>query len=450
MTDGEDEIQFQENEDDEDMPLEMEARSIFTEKKDREVEALHGKFVKGRLILQPDFQRKFVWDKGKASRLIESAILDIPLPVVYLSEETDGKEYVIDGQQRLTAFFSFIDDKFPDGSNFRLSGLKVLSDLNKKAFRDLNDDQQDKVRGCAIRTITFKRESDPNLKFEIFERLNTGSVSLNDQELRNCIYRGRYNAVLKELSEDSNFRFILDLQSPEKRMRDLELVLRFAAFFHQTYLNYKPPIRVFLNVEMAAFRQVTQEKEDELRKAFMNATYLLRTVLGKNAFRRYYTGNAQDHNGYWEDKQLNTSLYDILMWSFARLDKNNAVRNADAIREALINLMTTDQQFIDSIEKSTSSKTAVNIRFDRWRQALENVIDVNHREERCFSRALKEKLFEVNPTCTICGNRINDVDDSAIDHIEQYWCGGRTIPENARLVHRYCNSSRPRNDIVSK
>jgi len=110
--------------------------------------------------------------------------------VIYLSEEKDGKEYVIDGQQRLTAFFSFIDGQFPDGSDFKLTGLKVFTELNRKMFKEIDEELQDKIRYCKMHTITFKRESEADLKFEIFERLNTGAVSLNDQELRNCIYRG--------------------------------------------------------------------------------------------------------------------------------------------------------------------------------------------------------------------------------------------------------------------
>ena len=120
-------------------------------------------------------------------------MLDIPLPIVYFSEESGGKVAVIDGQQRLTAFFSFIDGKFPNGKDFKLTGLKVFKDFNKKKFSELSDKYQEKISECKIRTITFKQDSDKDLKFEIFERLNSGSVKLNDQELRNCMYRGRYN-----------------------------------------------------------------------------------------------------------------------------------------------------------------------------------------------------------------------------------------------------------------
>jgi uncharacterized protein with ParB-like and HNH nuclease domain len=159
------------------------SRKIYTELADPEIESLHGKFKRGKPIVQPDFQRQFVWDTAKASRLIESALLGIPIPVIYISQEPDNKEYVIDGQQRLTSFFSFIDRKYPDGTDFKLTGLKVFGELNGKKYDGLPDALQDAIRYFNVRTITFKRESDPNLKFEIFERLNTGSVSLTQQSL---------------------------------------------------------------------------------------------------------------------------------------------------------------------------------------------------------------------------------------------------------------------------
>jgi uncharacterized protein with ParB-like and HNH nuclease domain len=135
-----------------DSPLEDESpeiateRKVYTDKADPTVDGLYSKFKKGKLSIQPSFQRHFVWDGGKSSRLIESALLDIPLPVIYLSEEKDGKEHVIDGQQRLTAFFSFIDGKFPSGQEFRLSGLKVFTELKGKSYAEIEDRLQDKVK----------------------------------------------------------------------------------------------------------------------------------------------------------------------------------------------------------------------------------------------------------------------------------------------------------------
>lgn len=423
-----------------------EERKIYTDKGDPEIDSLYNKFKKGKLVLQSDFQRHFVWDSAKSSRLIESALLDIPLPVIYLSEEKDGKEIVIDGQQRLTAFFSYIDGKFPNDSDFKLSGLKVFQDLNGKFFHQIEETLQDKIRYCKLRAITFKKDSSTDLKFEIFERLNTGAVSLNDQELRNCIYRGAYNKLLKKLAGDKDFMYLIGMKKPEARMKDVELVLRFSTFYHSTYLKYKPPMRRFLNENMEAFQNIGEKQAGELTTAFKNSVAIIRSLLDKNAFKRFYKGDAKNPDGKWELKKFNASLYDILMYSFARENKNVVYRNLDAIREGLIYLMTEDQDFIDSIELSTSSIQAVTKRFDKWRLVLQGIIGITEHEPRCFSLELKRKLWDNNNSCAICHQAIHNLDDSAVDHIKQYWTGGQTIPENARLVHRYCNFARPRKD----
>ena len=351
-------------EDADSVEVEADKRKIYTELGDPEIESLHGKYKRGRLVIQPDFQRQYVWDSIRASRLIESAILAIPIPVIYISQEQDNREYVIDGQQRLTSFFSYMDGAFPDGADFKLTGLKVYRELNGKKYNDLEPDLQDVVRYFKIRTITFKKESDQGLKFEIFERLNTGSVSLNDQELRNCIYRGRFNALLKELSTDPDFTFLLGLKRPDRRMKDIELVLRFSAFYHATYLNYKPPMKNFLNLEAEKYRNIDDHAAQELRTAFKNACHILRSMLSRNAFKRYWKGTDKHPNGYWEPKRFNASLYDVLMYTFAREDKNTVFQNLDSIRESLICLMTENQELVDAIELSTSSLQAVTKRFD--------------------------------------------------------------------------------------
>lgn len=421
---------------------------IYTDQADPEIDGLYQRWKRGKLDVQPDFQRYFVWDIIKSSRLLESALLDIPLPVIYLTEEPDGKIYVIDGQQRLTSFFAFIDGLFPDkkGKPFKLTGLKVLKDYQGKQFSQLPEEIQDKIRYCKVRTITFKKESNPNLKFEIFERLNTGSVPLNTQELRNCIYRGKYNNLIKELAADKDFLELLGLTHSDRRMKDIELVLRFCSFYHSTHINYKSPIKNFLNNEIIRFQNLSDKDAEQLRNAFKNAVSIIKSLLGDNAFKRYYKGNDKNPNGYWEKSRFNTSLFDILMDSFARADKNTVFGNLDAIREAFISLMTNDLEFIDAIEIGTSEERKVVRRFDKWRNLLQGVLGETKKLPRCFSYSLKEQLFIDNPTCKICDNQINQIDDAAVDHIEQYWLGGKTIPENARLTHRFCNSSRARKE----
>ena len=233
---------------------------ILTRQVDAQIDGLYNRYKRRRLIVQPSFQRHFVWDEKKASRLIESAILEIPIPNIYLAEEEDSKEYVIDGQQRLMSFFSFIDGTFPNGKEFRLLGLTVRSDLNNKTFAELDEITRDKIHDCKIRTITFISGSGSRLKFQIFERLNTGAVSLNHQELRNCIYHGKYMDLLWEMSEDTDFRYLLGLSHAEPRMKDVELVARFAAFYHSTHLKYKPPMRYFIDNDIARIIHESQTR----------------------------------------------------------------------------------------------------------------------------------------------------------------------------------------------
>jgi len=124
-------------------------------------------------------------------------------------------------------------------------------------------------------------------------------------------------------------------------------------------------------------------------------------MLSKNAFKRYWKGTDKRPDGYWEPKQFNASLYDVLMYTFAREDKNTVFQNLDSIRESLICLMTENQEFVDAIELSTSSLQAVTKRFDLWRQQLQGVLGIGRREPRLFSYQLKKSLFDHNNVCAI-------------------------------------------------
>ena len=426
------------------------SRKIVTKEVDREVDFFHRAQQRGKLILQPDFQRYYIWPKAKASKLIESALLDVPLPAVYLFEEEDGNLSVIDGQQRLTAFVSFVRGNFLDnGEPFALSGLKVLKDLNKRQFSDdeFGEERRDKILATTIRAITFKKESDRDLKFEVFERLNAESTSLNSQELRNCVYRGSYNDLLKRLSENSTFRFLMGIEKPEKRMQDVEYVLRFAAFYNQTYLKYSSPVKRFLNHDMEKNKEISNKDAKKLENAFKQAVGIIRSLLGDKAFKRFIPGVGDNNrDGRWETQQFNASLYDVLMWQFAQpdLDSNLVYQHSESIYEGLIDLMAGDAEFREAITLSTSSVKNVQTRFSKFNAMVKAVIGNDQKQPRCFTRKLKEELYNKNPVCNICETRIVDVDDAAVDHIEQYWAGGKTIEENARLTHRYCNSTRPR------
>jgi len=423
---------------------------VSTDSRDYPIKTLYDFWKDGDLLLNPKFQRYKVWDLKKSSLLVESVLLNIPIPPIYLAEDVDNRLIVIDGQQRLNALLSFMDGEIELFDNkrkewvkreFRLRGLRILKNLNDKTFQELDHNLKREFKNKTIRVIVIKKESDPNVKYEVFERLNKGAVQLNAQELRNCVFRGPYNDLINELAENRSYLSLLGFREPHPRMLDKELVLRFFAFHHTPYYKYSGPMKNFLDKEMERYRYIEEEEADRLRELFKKSVELSKYTFGDKAFRRFVLGCEKDPNGYWEER-LNKALFDIVMWGFTLYSKHQVMSYLDAIREELIYLMTTDGDFIRSITKSTDKKEHIHIRFSKWQNSLQKIIGYPHHEPRTFSLRLKEKLWIKDPYCGICGQRINLLDDAEVDHIKEYWRGGKTIPNNARLVHRYCNRAR--------
>jgi 5-methylcytosine-specific restriction endonuclease McrA len=301
-----------------------------------------------------------------------------------------------------------------------------------------------KIEDGTLRTIELRKETHPDVKFEIFERLNVGSVKLKDQELRNCVYRGEYNDLIKDLAENNeDFKQILNTREPQKRMQDRELVLHFLAFYNQTYLKYKPPMKRFLNEEMEENRNITSKKMIELEQTFKDSVSLTKTIFGDKAFRRFTAGNEKTPNGKWE-KPVNIGLFEVIMVGFTRYKKNQIKEYSDILRDELIYLMTCNNEFINSISGTgTTATDKVRQRFKIWDWTLEKIVGMPKTEPRFFEYELKEQIYYQNPNekpkCDICGNRIMLIEDAAIDHKIPYIEGGKTNINNASLTHRYCN-----------
>ncbi|MHA1268043.1 MAG: HNH endonuclease family protein [Candidatus Helarchaeota archaeon] len=427
---------FEPTEDEQAIAIPKEQKRVIWQPKDFSIRELYEMYKDGDLDPRPKFQRYFVWDDKKSSRLIESILLEVPIPNIYLAEDDKGRYSVVDGQQRLTSFINFMD------GNLTLRGLLVLDDLNGKKFSELDKEDKSKFKKSTIHTIVIKRESQKDIRFEIFERLNTGSVKLNDQELRNCIYRGAYNQLLDELSHDRDFLELLGLKKPHKRMLDRELILRFFALYHKTYLRYEPPMKSFLNNEMETRVNLDENERTELKNTFKKSVDLTKAVFGRNAFKRFIIGSEIDPNGTWEGRRINKALFDIVMYGFTDYEKQQIYPKIDMIREELIWLMTHDQAFIDAITISTNDKSKVLERFEKWLRSLREIVGYPVKETRAFSSEVKRNLFNTNNTCRICQQEIRFLDDAEVDHIDFYWKGGKTIPSNARLVHRFCNRHR--------
>lgn len=460
VKDIESETLVTEAEDEDDSPLDL-PKSAFTpinfSSASRRIIDLYRSYHEDKeLDPRPSFQRGYVWDRNRATKLIESILLHVPIPLIYTAEEEDGREVVIDGQQRLTTCFAFIEGFFPMSKAdmdkkdkgiavkrrpFKLGKMKILQELKGKTYAELPQDIKNAINRYNLSIIKISKDSHADVKFEIFERLNTGSVSLSDQEIRNCIYRGPYNDLLCDLANAEQFRRLLGIAGEASRMQDVELVLRFMAFNEATHLNYKEKMRSFLNSHMRDRRNITDDMAAKYKKDFLNACDLAFTVFGDRAFRRYSDGSERNPNGKWE-RALNKAVFDALMFWFARYEKRQIIERKDAIRERFIELCVNDREFQDSITLGTADPARILTRFRKWEEALQAIITSPPGERRLFSYAEKTKLFEEDATCAECKQRIEHIDDAEVDHSVPYSAGGATSAENARITHRYCNRAK--------
>ncbi len=415
------------------------ARKIIWQAKDFSIREFHSMKQDGTLNLQPSYQRKYVMDPKLASKLVESILMDVPIPVIYLAEEKDASYSVIDGQQRLTSFISYVEGSFPNHKAFPLSGLKVLYDLNKKPFSELDKELQQKVRTTTIHTIIIKKESNEDIKFEIFERLNTGSIKLNEDEIRNTVYRGPYIDLLGKLENNEKFHKLVAKDNFKARMIYRGMILRFFALSEKTYINYKENIKQFCNKELRDNSKMSEEKAREYEERFVDSVDLVSTVFGDKAFRRFIPGTEEDVNGQWVSSRINMALFDIQMCGFVNYSKNQIYLKADELREAMLKLMSEDDEFIRSILLQTSGKNQMTTRFKKWMNKIDEILGSPRTEQRAYAWKDKKMLFDNDPTCKLCRNQIRMIDDAEVDHIIPFSKGGRTEMGNAQLAHRYCN-----------
>jgi Protein of unknown function DUF262/HNH endonuclease len=414
--------------------------TVVIEKNDRSVRELFTWHNEHELNLHPDWQRHYVWDKKRASNLIESIFMGIPIPVIYLSQTPEGKFEVIDGVQRLTSVFRFLSDEFS------LVGLQSFTELEGKRFSKLPEERQRQIRNYTFRTFELAKNTSADLLFLIFERLNTGGLRLNEAEIRNCIFRGTLNNAIKKMAEGQDFRQCLNVKNLEKRMEDRGLVLRFLAFHQRNYRTATNGLKDFLNKFFQENRNASEDTIRDFEKRFGHAMRCAKTVFGDAGFRlrkKYGRGS-----GEWTSRP-NASVYQVIATSFVDKDHGLITRHADAILEEYMDILE-DQQWIDAVTRSTGDQSNIRYAFETWNKRLDTLLasfPSNASERtRLFSKQLKAELFEQNRTCAICNQEISLMNDAAVDHVEQYWLGGATIPENARLAHRSCNLRRSRGD----
>lgn len=344
-----------------------EERHLRTQPYDKSVEDMVTMIRDGELIINPEYQRNYVWNNKKASLLVESILLNVPLPVFYVAEEEDGKWSVIDGLQRLNSLLRYYNNEF------KLTGLEVLQDLNGYTYTKLNPKARRILGNGSLRTILIFKESHPEIKYDIFIRLNRGSIQLSEQELRNCLFRGTFNDLLKKLVYNKNFLKILRLKAPHKRMRDIELILRYFAVSEKYNENkkklvgYKGSMRTFLNDYMYEKKTIKVEEINEFQDKFNSTIEKVFSVFGEMAFRKI------NKDGIY-DKNINRAVADLIMISFEKFNIEELITKKGDIVSLLKKLPIEDTEFYNAITFGTSDTVRFGYRLARWFSALRKII----------------------------------------------------------------------------
>lgn len=307
-------------------------------------------------IVIPEFQRKYVWNRAQASRLIESLIIQCPIPVIYLDQEPDETLKVIDGNQRIWSIKLYLQNRF------RLRGLKAYPDLNGLLFRDLDPRFQRHIENRTLRCITILKETHAQIKFDVFERLNTGAVQLNPQELRHGLYHGPLMDRLDELGEFAPWQELSGIRD-DRRMRGAELILRFFAL-SQALDNYQKPLASFLTQFAAEHRR--GERMQDWSENFCVTVEIIRRLFGEKAFRMLDEGLSAESN-------FNAAVFDAQMVGTILSEAEVPVlteRRRTAFLKSYRQLQESDG-FKRAITASTSDEALVRYRINHFRQFIE-------------------------------------------------------------------------------
>lgn len=329
----------------EDLEIDNASYDIRTYGADLTLEILSNKLDSGEIKI-PDFQRNYVWPPKKASKLIESILLGLPIPQIFLYREENYDLLVVDGQQRLKTVNYFLKEKLENGSDFYLKGVKQK--WEGKKYSTLTEPDRRKFNNTILRATIFEQidPKDNSSIFEIFERLNTGGMVLNEQEIRKCVIRGNISSFVEELNRYDNWRKLLKKEKPGARMKDIEMILRFLSLWENWQKHkkpYKKPMKDFITEFMKEKRDIDlsgQEKYSQMFKSVIDKIY---NDVGIDVFR-IKTG-------------INIAVFDSITVALAisGVDKVNNLR--DKIEE-----LKKDDSYINAVSKSTTDSDRVESR----------------------------------------------------------------------------------------
>lgn len=312
---------------------------------------------KGSFIMDPDFQRAFIWDDGKQSKLIESVLMRIPLPVFYLAEDDQGRMIVVDGLQRLSTFERFLNN------DLRLK-LPSQEELHGKRFEDLSPKLQNRIEDCNLVLYIVDAKVPERARLDIFERVN-GGVPLTRQQMRNCLYMGPATRFLREEAETDLFKQATGNSLRSQTMRDREFVNRFCAFQLLDLDHYKGEMDEFLARALTHMNKMDDSALQALSSQFRTTLRNNHVVFGEHAFRKHRPD--QDRRSI-----LNASLWDVMSTGLANYDEALVEARAEALLEHFFELMD-DEAFIRSITYGPNSANMVRHRFEVMEATLAEV-----------------------------------------------------------------------------
>ena len=304
---------------------------------DYTVKGLYDRWQSGQLVV-PGFQRRFVWNQVQESRFIESFLLGLPVPQVFLyRDQQDPKLTVIDGQQRIRTIARFYNGEL------RLRG--VDSRWNGRVYGDLSEYDRSELDESTLRAIIIRQvqPNDNSSIYHIFERLNTGGVRLNEMEIRRALFRGEANALLEKLNSDADWRLLIGSPEPDRRFRDLELVLRVLALA-DSWRDYRKPMKNFITNYMQVLDGATSQEIGQLEQKFVKACQRVRSELGEKPFHLR--------------QRLNLAAMDSVMACAVELSESLGEDFGSAYNHLL-----DDETFMEAVTHNTSDSAVLTQRF---------------------------------------------------------------------------------------
>lgn len=340
--------------------------SIRITSKQMTIDLLLARIDREELDLQPSFQRKGgIWNDGAQSRLIESLLIRIPLPAFYVDATNDEKWLVVDGLQRLTALKRFIIDK-----NLQLSKLEFLQHLIGKRYSELSRPLQRRIAETQVTVYLIEEGTPPEVKFNIFKRINTGDLPLSFQEIRHVLNQGKASELLARLALSREFQEAINNSIKDDRMADRECVLRFLAFAITPYTQYRAKeYDTFLNSCMEKINKMSGEEIFSLEQRFLRAMRAAYVIFGKDAFRKRPKISSRR-------SPINKALFESWSVNLDHLSDRQLdmlIKRSKQVKEKFFNLMNIDE-FDEAISQGTGHINKVHLRFSSIEHLIEEVL----------------------------------------------------------------------------